>query len=1364
MHALGPLQWHLDSAPTREALALALARPVSETSASADGGQHPFRLAVVAEHTQGLEALRRQALAALHSQGRPPDHADLAYTESPVGPAGVALLFPGQGAQYAGMLAPWRAVPGFDAILGELDALASPVYGRSLKAWFFDDPMNPAHAIEGTLAAQAALGYASASLARLLRQFGVRAGWAAGHSYGELVALWWGGAFDDATLMQLTHARGRVMAEAAAALPGSLAAIGAPGPDVSRALKDWPTLEIANLNAPGQTVVGGPREALLAFGAHVQSLGWRHALIQGAAAAFHTSRMKPALSGWRQALDDFAARGALALPHQARVVANLNAQPYPGTRADGAALVAHSLHQQVVSQVCWAETCQTLHNAGVRVFIEAGPGQVLGKLLKQNLGDRPFHLVSCDAKGEASAWRPLARLLARLAVEDALGPTQPAHPDLWPHTPTAMPTATLPTLPPPALPDRPQLDALVRTVLADNTRIVERYFDLIDRLLNAPTPATQSSELLQQMLSDSTRVTQAHLQVHEALLSAQAVSHTYTGMGSKTQHTTPDVPTASPQTLTPPTRQAQGADDADASASTRDWLVQEVARLTGFPPSTIDPQASLADLGVDSLAFMDLYGSLTQRVQVDDATAERILAARSIQDVMAALSDVRRPGDEASATPAPQLLNWLREQVAQATGFPAHALDPAATLDDLGIDSLARTDLFDRLATAWPQARELAAELFEARSMQDIVDQLSPLLNPASALDQRAQPTPPATSTSAPGAKPAPQRPAANPAPAASGWTAALIDLRTQLLSTLGPHALAAELALDEDTPFSAMALNGFDRAGLWEQTALRLSPYRLAGEALISVGSIREGLALLASLPDTLGTRARESASDGSPKPPDRLQRYRQIEVPRPLPAPAQPERVLLVSDRGAWARRVGAAIAQAIDAAKGDTRHLHWSPDGWQLGEDHLGPLDDAPTLAQGLQRALGGDPAWQLVFLGVDACDTTLDTPPLDAPALPLFILAKALSRPALPPIRVEALTLLLPSTHPCNAAARGVGRALSHEWHAQGWPVATVIVAPESDPLRALSLAWAHPGRHDLFTQGQTASERVADPHPELEAPGTGAMDLDADSVLLLYGGGVGIAAEVAVDLAQRHHLQVVAMGRTPWTGEGPAPLQADGDAGAQPDPHAERHRALARTAQRVRDAGGRFDYLSADLTQADEVQAAIAHVLHTHGRIDMVIHAAGVVEDRSLSAKPVDSFRRVFHTKAHSAWHLRHALQGVPLKYMVFFSSLVAHTGNAGQTDYCAGNEVLNAMAAEWAEAAPDTRVLSVLWSVWHETGLANRAVQLHMQRQGMTGIANADGTRRLHAELSRATVPDWLLISCPRMLDVLQAAAIPSAT
>src|SRR5262249_25812447 len=108
------------------------------------------------------------------------------------------------------------------------------------------------------------------------------------------------------------------------------------------------------------------------------------------------------------------------------------------------------------------------------------------------------------------------------------------------------------------------------------------------------------------------------------------------------------------------------------------------------------------------------------------------------------------------------------------------------------------------------------------------------------------------------------------------------------------------------------------------------------------------------------------------------------------------------------------------------------------------------------------------------------------------------------------------------------------------------------------------------------------------------------------------------------------------------------------------------RDLTRTAARIRQAGGRFEYLCADVTDERDVERALAWIREHLGAVELVVHAAGVIEDRLLADKSVESFQRVLHTKTRSAFHLRRAMNAAPPKCVAFFSSLVAHTGNAGQ--------------------------------------------------------------------------------------------------
>lgn len=1314
--------WHLDAATSHQGLIdrLASPMPAGANLARPPAPEERHRLAVVGEDVEAVSALRALARQQLLARGRIDAHEDIFHTDAPLGTAGVALMFPGQGSQHVGMLAEWLPVPEFSASLLELDEVARQVHGRSLKTWFFDAPDRPEHAMAGTHAVQTGLGYACSTLARTLTRLGVQADWAVGHSYGELVALWHAGAYDDATLARLTHERGQAMAQAATQLPGALAAVGADGAAVADCLKAWPELEIANLNAPTQTVVGGPGQVLKDFAQACQQRGWRCALIQGASAAFHTSRMQPALTAWREHLQGCARRHEFHATSRARVIANLTASPYPIEEEGAADLIADSLHRQVTSQVRWVETCQALYTAGVRLFIEVGPGQVLSKLVKQNLGDAPHRVITCSPKGDTPIWQRLARIQAELALHGAL-----SRPDL--HA-KQHPTPPQDNLSRGLVMKR---DApLIEAFLQENTRIVERYFALMDRVLDTTAQQPVADSVLQQMLSDSTRLAHAHLQVHESLLAGSAM-----GAGA------PAMP--SPQAASPALPHPIAQSPSTVATADQDllaWLRQEVSQLTGFAAPSIDPQARFDDLGVDSLAFMDIYTRLNQRVTVSDAAAEQVLGARCIADVIKALSTSLPAQPTRPEHTTPDICEWLKGRVAEATGFASADIDECAALEDLGIDSLARTDLFEALGQAWPEARQHASALFEARSIQDIVRLLGPVSTVA-----KASVNAPVHVTPAP------------PQAQDREWPPLLQDLKAQLLSNLGPNARQAGVALDESTPFQALSLNSFERARLWGQTALWQAPFKLAGEALISVSSVKEGLELLAHLPLADAPKKREAAS----RPGDRLQRYRHIDVPRQVPDSPRIERLWLVGADTPATNRLIASLREAGTVVQ----HLVFSEHGWQRpGADAIA-LGDVDGLTKAIEPLLTGlGPCTAAFVTQANGRDSNgLGADALDAPALALFTLAKALGKASGPTI--TRLGVLLAGHPLCDAGARGVARALSHEWRNAGITVSSVSLDDASDLNAALALACAHPGKHDLRLQGGKATERIADPHPEIEPPANAKLDLDQNSVVLLFGGGVGIAAEVGIDLAHRYGSRIVAIGRTPWD-EAASRAEPSDDGRAQQAPGTPvqldadpRQRALARTAQRVREAGGQFHYLSADLTQPDAVDAVIEQASSQLGRIDMVIHAAGVVEDRGLGAKPVDSFLRVFRTKAHSALHLRSALARQAPKYIVFFSSLVSHTGNAGQTDYCAGNEVLNAMAGELASACPDSRVVSLLWSVWHETGLANRAVQQRMAQLGMSGIGNADGTRRFHAELSRPTVPDWLLISCPRMLEVMQGNA-----
>src|SRR5262249_2662284 len=145
---------------------------------------------------------------------------------------------------------------------------------------------------------------------------------------------------------------------------------------------------------------------------------------------------------------------------------------------------------------------------------------------------------------------------------------------------------------------------------------------------------------------------------------------------------------------------------------------------------------------------------------------------------------------------------------------------------------------------------------------------------------------------------------------------------------------------------------------------------------------------------------------------------------------------------------------------------------------------------------------------------------------------------------------------------------------------------------------------------------------------------------------------------------------------------------------------------------------------------EEVQAG--------GSLHGVIHGAGMTSDSLLARKTGEEFRAVLQTKAVSAALLRELLANEPLKFVFFLSSMSSYTGPAGQTDYAAANEILNAIAHEWNRQS-EYPVKSLLWSVWTDAGLAGANLKDQMAKLGLAGISTSDGVALLMNELEYGT-------------------------
>ncbi|MGH9162316.1 MAG: SDR family oxidoreductase [Vicinamibacteraceae bacterium] len=285
---------------------------------------------------------------------------------------------------------------------------------------------------------------------------------------------------------------------------------------------------------------------------------------------------------------------------------------------------------------------------------------------------------------------------------------------------------------------------------------------------------------------------------------------------------------------------------------------------------------------------------------------------------------------------------------------------------------------------------------------------------------------------------------------------------------------------------------------------------------------------------------------------------------------------------------------------------------------------------------------------------------------------------------------------------------------------------------------------------------------------LDLPGLSQIPcIDSNDVVLLTGGARGITAEVAYALARHCHPTLVLVGRAPEpfgnepietaSIEDPQRLKAAlaaslraGDPNVRPVDVQRAWRELlsrreiARNVARLRDAGSRVVYLQADVRDEAGFGGAIDEIYRRHGRLDLVIHGAGVIEDRLIGDKTPDSFDRVVHTKADSVFLLSRRLQPERLKALALMSSVTATFGNRGQFDYAAANGILNGFAARLSTRWP-ARVVALNWGPWAGAGMASAEVQAQFRQRGVEPIGIEDGAKATIRELSNPNRDDAIV-------------------
>ncbi|WP_309059779.1 ACP S-malonyltransferase [Streptomyces sp.] len=281
----------------------------------------------------------------------------------------VIHVFPGQGAHHVGMGR--RLFESYPHLVRQADA----VLGYSIEELCLTGPEKRLSDTRYTQCAVYVVG--ALSYVDRVRASGRLPDFLAGHSLGEYVALFAAGAFDFVTGLELVAERAAAMAEAG---PGAMAAVLGITADRVReilARGGAPEVDIANLNAPEQTVVSGPPDAI-AEAMTLLRKETRAVVPLKVSGAFHARPMAPAAARFERFL-----RGYRFAPLRIPVVSNATARLYDDTET------AALLVRQLTSPVRWTESVEYLLDQPEPEFHELGPGQVLTGLIAQIRAGRP---------------------------------------------------------------------------------------------------------------------------------------------------------------------------------------------------------------------------------------------------------------------------------------------------------------------------------------------------------------------------------------------------------------------------------------------------------------------------------------------------------------------------------------------------------------------------------------------------------------------------------------------------------------------------------------------------------------------------------------------------------------------------------------------------------------------------------------------------------------------------------------------------------------------------------------------------------------------------------------------------------------
>jgi acyl transferase domain-containing protein/NAD(P)-dependent dehydrogenase (short-subunit alcohol dehydrogenase family) len=349
-------------------------------------------------------------------------------------------------------------------------------------------------------------------------------------------------------------------------------------------------------------------------------------------------------------------------------------------------------------------------------------------------------------------------------------------------------------------------------------------------------------------------------------------------------------------------------------------------------------------------------------------------------------------------------------------------------------------------------------------------------------------------------------------------------------------------------------------------------------------------------------------------------------------------------------------------------------------------------------------------------------------------------------------------------PYTGLAAGFMKSLSREL---GGPVCRAINTDEIDlykTLRQVEIDLGHPGSEVevCYERGARSIFTLA---PVEHLTKDNRPFLDSDSVVIASGGARGVTAVLVEELLRSFGCRVIALGRTDPSSTPENLLSMDEQAFKDYEPQfykdelgrnkARKITELKReylgyraanevhqVTKRLQSISEKYEYRSVDITSEKAINEVVEETYRQYGRVDLVMHGAGIQVSTALTKKSLSDFRRIIATKLSGLSHLYKACEkyrkGKPIHFHIL-TSVFSYMGNDGQPDYGAANEAMNRIAACMDSTEKGTQWSSMAWLGWAGIGMTRGSefAALAAARR-LRGVTKEEG-QEIFAEMMRGT-------------------------